>query len=194
MLPNAAECWETNGLTETHTMGPRHVQHSCSSEATSPPLAPRFHGARRRLLRLCTGLKMVNPTNLKHYTSWPRTRRHVCVCVVIEEKKRGKMGERRELSKTLEAGRLCQPHLHAAARLLSTSLHAAVQWSKGPLLSPIFPPFLLDNPICTYIPNSAHILLFSTLLRLLVTSIDIFQCLYCFSRHRLWRAGVEGEC
>ena len=130
-------------------MGPRQVHHSCSSEATSPPSRPRFHGARRRLLRLCTGLKMVNPTNLKHYTSWPRTRRHVCVCGVIEEKGRENGREKRTLKNT----RLCRPHLHAAAPLLSTSLHAAAQWSKGPLLSPIFPPFLLDNPTNTHTHN-----------------------------------------
>ena len=76
-------------------MGPRRVQHSCSSEATSPPLWLRFHGAGRRLSRLGTRLRMVNPTNWKDYTSWPRTRRHVCVSGVIEEKGRENGREKR---------------------------------------------------------------------------------------------------
>ena len=64
---------------------------------------------------------MVNPTNWKDYTSWPRTRRHVCVSGVIEEKGRENGREKRTPENTIGS---------EAGRLLSTSLHAAAQRSK----------------------------------------------------------------
>ena len=45
---------------------------------------------------------MANPTNWKDYTSWPRTRRHVCVSRVIEKKGRENGREKRAPKNTLD--------------------------------------------------------------------------------------------